>query len=158
VLGHEHVAVHTEIELLSSLFQDIQKCLFDAVIVEQGASLIATACYEVRASDVVTPLKTSWHSSKIVRSRREVGDVEHKWECLVLVSPITPQKSGCPILLRSKRVGSKRLREPRVGRLLNPTLFQKREKDGAPTFKVVRDERVRHLWFIKTLYLEDRLG
>jgi len=37
---------------------------------------------------------------------------------------------------------SKKFRELRVGTFLHPTLFQKREKDGAPTFELIRDERV----------------
>ena len=54
------------------------------------------------------------------------------------------QRCGCPILSRSERVGSKMLQAPRVGRVYNPTLFQKREKNGAPTLKLARDERVGH--------------
>ena len=78
MLGHEHEPVDTEIELLSSFLKDVEKRLLDPVIVEQRPSLITTACYEVRASEIVTPLKMSWHLSKIEDSSREVGDVEHR--------------------------------------------------------------------------------
>jgi hypothetical protein len=81
VLGHKHVAVHTEIELLPSFLKDIQKRLFDAVIVEQRASLVTTARDEVRISDVITALEMSGHESKVDESMLEVGDGQHRRRC-----------------------------------------------------------------------------
>jgi hypothetical protein len=83
VLGHEDVTVYTEIELLSSFFQDIQKCLFDAVIVEQRTSMITTARDEVGASDIVTALETSGHASRVDEVRTWVGDLRHRRRCCV---------------------------------------------------------------------------
>jgi len=57
VLGHQYVPVDAKLVLFPSFLQDVQEALLDAVIVEQGPTLIATAGDEVRVARVVMALE-----------------------------------------------------------------------------------------------------
>ena len=129
---HEHVAVHTEIELRSSLLKNSQEALFDAVIVEQWSALVATTGDEVRAADIVTALETSGHEGRVEKSHVWGGDAGHRWKCCVSVSFI--RDVGAPSFCGAKGWDRKRLKIA-GWRILHPTLSQKKAKDGAPTVK-----------------------
>jgi hypothetical protein len=77
VFGHQNVAVHTEIELLSSFLKDSQEALFDAVIVEQRSPPITTAGNKMRTAGVVIALEFRGHEIKLQVCAKRVGDGEH---------------------------------------------------------------------------------
>jgi len=69
VLGHQYVPVDAKLVLFPSFLQDVQEALLDAVVVEQGPTLIATAGDEVRAARVVVALEPYGHESRVGESR-----------------------------------------------------------------------------------------
>jgi len=62
VLRHNHVPVDAELILLSSLLQNCEECLLDAIVTKQRRAPVTTAGDEVRPLCAVTAFQVRGHN------------------------------------------------------------------------------------------------